>query len=107
MTRKIRKNPKTGVLEALRKLPKGKVATYKSLARRFRLSPRQVGRILNSNKCTKKYPCYKVVMSSGKIGGCNNGISRKIELLKKDGIDVKRGRIAIKKYIFQPKRGKL
>ena len=79
------------VLELLGKIPKGKVATYGSLAKAARTSPRAVGQIMRRNPYPKKYPCYKVVASSGRIhgyAGCLSGKSpkKKLELLEKDGI---------------------
>ena len=88
------------VLELLRKIPAGKVTTYKELARACKTSPRAVGRILRNNKQPERYPCYKVVMSDGSLGGyCGIAHSKKkIALLKKDGIVVKDGKIDLEKH---------
>ena len=53
----------------LKKIPKGKVATYKELARVCRTSPRAVGRVMAGNEHPKEYPCYKVVASNGELTG--------------------------------------
>ena len=79
----------------LKKIPKGKVATYKEFARVCGTSPRAIGRIMAQNKDPLNYPCYKVVSSNGRIGGYSGrgGLRGKQALLKKDGIRVKNGRI--------------
>jgi len=68
----------------LKKLPKGKLTTYKFLAEKFDSHPRAVARILATNK-DKTVPCYKVIRSDGKIGGynCLLGKSKK-KLIEED-----------------------
>ena len=53
----------------LKKIPKGKVTTYKELARVCKTSPRAIGRIMAQNEYPKEYPCYKVVASDGSLQG--------------------------------------
>lgn len=77
----------------LLKIPKGKVTTYKILAQKLETHPRAIGKMLNCNKQPEKYPCYKVIMSSGKLGGYEPGIKKKAKLLKKDGIEIKSNKI--------------
>ena len=79
--------------QLLKKIPRCKVTSYGILAKQLRTSPRAVGRMLNCNKYPDNYPCYKIVMSNGKIGGYSGGIAKKIDLLKRDGIVVKHGKI--------------
>ena len=91
------------VLELLAKIPKGKVTTYGDLSKAANSSPRAVGQIMRNNRNPVKYPCYKVVKSSGEIGGycgATSGgmISRKIALLRKDNIEVSNGRIDLRKF---------
>ena len=68
----------------LRKLPKGKLVSYKFLAEKFNSHPRGVGKILATNK-DKTVPCYKVVKSNGELGGYNwlHGESKK-KLIEKE-----------------------
>ncbi|MCH8048564.1 MGMT family protein [Patescibacteria group bacterium] len=77
----------------LKKIPKGKVATYKEMARVCKSSPRAIGRIMAGNDHPKEYPCYKVVASNGKLTGYSapGGLVTKAKLLKKDGIEIKKG----------------
>ena len=86
----------------LRKIPKGKVTTYKELARATKSSPRAIGSVMRYNKNPKRYPCYKVIKSDGSIGGYSGqtkgkNIRKKISLLTRDGIKIKNDKID-KKY---------
>jgi O-6-methylguanine DNA methyltransferase len=82
------------IYQVVKKIPKGKVLTYKEVAKLAK-KPRAwrvVGNILNKNK-NPKIPCHRVVRSDGKIGGYNLGRKKKISLLKKEGIKIKKGKI--------------
>jgi O-6-methylguanine DNA methyltransferase len=87
------------VLLFLKKIPQGKVATYKSIGDRFKLHPRVVGLIMSRNKHPEIYPCFKVVKSSGELGGysAEGGIRKKCMLLRKNGVELKK-RVNLKKY---------
>ncbi len=73
------------VLAAVRKIPRGKTATYREIARAAGnpRAYRAVGNILNKN-FSPKIPCHRVVRSDGKIGGYNRGAKKKLMLLKKE-----------------------
>ncbi|MCB9805751.1 MGMT family protein [Candidatus Nomurabacteria bacterium] len=73
------------VYDVVRKIPKGKVLTYKEVAKKSgsEKAVRAVGNILNKNY-DPKIPCHRVVRSDGKIGGYNRGASKKVNLLKKE-----------------------
>lgn len=92
-------------IKLLKKIPKGNVTTYAALAKAAKTSPRAVGAIMRSNRHPDEYPCYKVVRSSGEIGGYDGSeernIKKKIKLLKKDGIKIRNGRIDLKKYLHE------
>ena len=79
----------------LKKIPKGRVATYKELARVCKTSPRAIGRIMAGNEHPKEYPCYKVVASDGELTGYSapGGLKTKEKLLAQDGILVIKGRV--------------
>lgn len=87
-------NFKARVFKVVKKIPKGKVMTYRGIAKRsgFPRAWRVVGNILNKNK-DNKIPCHRVIRSDGKIGGYNRGVKRKIYLLKKERIKIDRNRI--------------
>jgi methylated-DNA-[protein]-cysteine S-methyltransferase len=74
------------VYEVVKKIPKGKVLTYKEVAKRAGniKASRAVGNILNKNH-NPKIPCHRVIRSDGKTGGHNRGQQMKIKILKKEG----------------------
>lgn len=74
----------------VKKIPKGKVLTYKEVARRAGKPKayRAVGNILNKNY-DPRIPCHRVIRSDGKIGGYNRGVVNKIKILKKEGMNLK------------------
>jgi methylated-DNA-[protein]-cysteine S-methyltransferase len=78
------------VINVVKKIPQGKVLSYKEVAARAGNSKaaRAVGNILNSyykycqdNKMPA-IPCHRVVRSDGKLGGYVLGSKKKKELLK-------------------------
>ncbi|OHA68468.1 MAG: hypothetical protein A3J68_01570 [Candidatus Wildermuthbacteria bacterium RIFCSPHIGHO2_02_FULL_48_16] len=84
----------------LKKIPKGRVATYKEMARICRTSPRAIGSIMASNKHPKDFPCYKVVSSKGELCGYSGpgGLKTKKKLLEKDGIKLVRSKVPAKYF---------
>ena len=88
-------------IRLLKKIPKGKVTTYKEIARACTTSPRAIGRIMAGNTHPARYPCYKVVASSGELTGYSapGGIARKRALLNRDGVRFV-GKRVDKKYFY-------
>lgn len=82
------------VYQVVRKIPKGKVSTYKEIAQKagFPRAWRAVGNVLNKNK-DKKIPCHRVIKSDDKIGGHREGLKKKIKILKKEGIKIINGKV--------------
>ncbi len=83
------------VYALLKKIPRGKVATYKGIALALGMHPRAVAAALRMNKDPFHIPCYKVVHADGRLGGysCEGGIILKERLLKKEGVLIKAGRV--------------
>ena len=89
------------VYALLRKVPKGKVTTYKNLANALGTRAyRAVGRAMACNPYAPHTPCHRVVSSDGTIGGFSGTkelnsapLRKKIALLKKEGVNVKDGKI--------------
>jgi len=83
------------VLELVSKVPRGRVTTYKELARALGnpRACRAVGNALAKNPRPLKIPCHRVVRSDGKIGGYKLGSQRKTELLRREGVKVENGRV--------------
>lgn len=73
------------VLNVVSEIPRGKILTYKQVAK-MAGSPkafRAVGNILNKNY-DPKIPCHRVIRSDGKAGGYNRGEKVKIEKIKEE-----------------------
>lgn len=93
------------VWELTKKIPKGKVTTYKEIAKKLRTKAyRAVGQALKRNKKPMIIPCHRVVNSDGSLGGYSgikNNI-KKIRLLKKEGIEISKNKIKnFKKCLFK------
>jgi len=88
------------VLKFTSKIPRGKVTTYSEIARALGKpnASRAVGNALARNEKPDIIPCYRVVCSDGSVGGYSSGAEEKICRLRKDGIEIKKGKIDLKKY---------
>jgi methylated-DNA-[protein]-cysteine S-methyltransferase len=92
------------VYKKLLQVPKGKITTYGELANAVGLKngQRTIGRIMNKNPYPAIVPCHRVVNSNGKIGGYAYGIDVKTNMLVKEGIKIKEGKILdFEKRIFR------
>ena len=78
------------VWNAISKIPKGKVKTYKELARSIRKpkASRAVANACGKNPFPIKIPCHRVIRSDGRLGGYSGkgGIKTKRKLLRSEGI---------------------
>ncbi len=81
------------VLQLCKKVPRGKVTTYGIIAQKLKTSPRAVGGALKRNKHPIVIPCHRVVKSDGSLGGYTSEKYRKDDLLKKEGLKIKEGKI--------------
>lgn len=95
------------VYEELKKVPRGRITTYKKLAEKIGTKAyRAVGTALAKNPYAPQVPCHRVVSSGGAIGGfmgnkTGKSINKKIKLLKEEGVLVKEGKILdFKKIVF-------
>ncbi|HTY44154.1 MAG TPA: MGMT family protein [Patescibacteria group bacterium] len=88
--------------EILRKVPKGRVTTYKEIARALKSKAyRAVGNAMNKNPYAPEVPCHRVINSDGNIGGFASGVKNKIKLLKSEGIEIINNKIDLDKYLFK------
>ena len=82
------------VLQILRKLPRGRTATYQSLAAKAGRpkAARYIGRIMNRNRLPLVIPCHRIVPKAGGLGGFSGGVRLKRRLLKLEraAVDKKR-----------------
>ena len=90
------------IYEAVKRIPRGCVATYGQVAEMAgnRLMARAVGNALHRNPDPEHIPCYRVVNAKGELSGrfAFGGPDVQAELLAADGIEVKDGRVDLKKY---------
>ena len=87
----------------VRKIPRGKVATYREVARAIGKpqAARAVGNALNKNPHAPQVPCHRIVQSDGLVGGYAKGVEAKVKILKEEGIKVQRGKINLKEFGFK------
>ncbi len=90
-------------LKLVSKVPRGRVATYKELARALGRPRawRAVGNALAKNPRPGVVPCHRVVRSDGRVGGYSLGRERKEKLLGEEGVKVENGKLRIKEYLFK------
>ena len=71
------------VWKELTRIKLGKTKSYGEIAKKFKLSPRHVGKICGQNKIAIAIPCHRVVRSDGSIGGfsARGGVILKQKLL--------------------------
>ena len=71
------------VWRELTKIKIGKTKSYGEIAKKFKLSPRHVGKICGQNKIPLAIPCHRVIRSDGTMGGFSapKGIVLKKKLL--------------------------
>ena len=95
------------VIQVVRKIPRGRVATYQQvagLAGKIHAS-RAVAWILNSSSEKYELPWHRVISKSGKIAfkPLTHNFRLQRRLLKKEGIEVDQfsGRVDLKKYQYR------
>ena len=95
-------SPTRRIYEAVKKIPKGCVATYGQVAELAgdKKMARAVGNALHKNPDPDGIPCYRVVNSKGELAGefAFGGAGAQARLLEADGIEVINGRVDLKKY---------
>ena len=98
----ISDSPSKRIYEAVKKIPKGKVATYgqvAAMAGNPKMS-RAVGNALHKNPEPSQIPCFRVVNAKGELSGefAFGGNGRQQALLEADGIEVIDGKVNLQKY---------
>jgi len=68
----------------IKQIKVGKTKSYGEIAKKYKLSPRHVGKICGQNEIPLIIPCHRVIRSNGEIGGysANGGIKLKKKLLE-------------------------
>ena len=95
-------SPTRRIYEAVKKIPRGKVATYGQVAEMAgnKKMARAVGNALHKNPDPEKIPCYRVVNAKGELAGefAFGGEGAQARLLQAEGIAVVDGRVDLKIY---------
>ena len=68
----------------LKKIKIGQTKSYGKIAKKYKLSPRHVGKICSQNKLMLLIPCHRVIRTDGSLGGFTSagGIKLKKKLLE-------------------------
>lgn len=90
------------VFAKTRLIPRGKVSTYKLLAKAVGRprAARAVGNALNKNY-DLRVPCHRVVRSNGAVGGFRDGIAVKEKILINEGVKIIKGKVVLEKYLYE------
>ena len=97
------------IYSLLKKVPKGKITTYKALANALGTKAyRAVGQAMRCNPYAPIVPCHRVVKSDGSIGGFSGSINpnskevkRKIRMLMQESVKIKNRKIELEKFLFK------
>ena len=78
------------VWQYIKNIPKGKVKTYKEIAKAIK-SPKSARAVANAcakNPYAPKIPCHRVIRSDGSLGGYSGrgGIKQKLRLLRSEKV---------------------
>lgn len=92
------------VWKLLKKIPSGKVSTYRLIAEKLRTKAyRAVGTVCHKNT-NPNIPCYRVVRSDGTVGICHvdSCHKKRIRSLRKEGIEIEGNKIVdFEKVLFK------
>lgn len=100
-------SPSKRIYEAVKRIPKGKVASYSQVAA-MAGNPRMcraVGNALHHNPDPENIPCYRVVNAKGELSGAFafGGADEQEKRLAADGIPVINGKVDLEKYGYYEK----
>ena len=100
-------SPSERLYEAVKRIPKGKVASYSQVAA-MAGNPRMcraVGNALHHNPDPENIPCYRVVNAKGELSGAFafGGADEQERRLAADGIPVINGKVDLEKYGYYEK----
>ena len=95
-------SPTKRIYEAVKRIPKGKVATYGKVAEMAgnKKMSRAVGNALHKNPDPENIPCFRVVNSKGELAleFAFGGMGEQRKLLEAEGIEVKDNKVDLSKY---------
>ena len=95
-------SPTKRIYEAVKRIPKGKVATYGQVAEMAgdKKMARAVGNALHKNPDPEHIPCFRVVNAKGELAGAFafGGEGAQAKRLEEDGFEVIDGKVDLSKY---------
>ena len=95
-------SPTKRIYEAVKRIPKGHVATYGQIAQMAgdKKMARAVGNALHKNPDPEHIPCFRVVNAKGELAGAFafGGGRAQEDLLRQDGVEVINGKVDLTKY---------
>lgn len=98
--------PSKRIYEAVKKIPKGCVATYAQVAEAAgdKKMARAVGNALHKNPDPSSIPCHRVVNAKGALAGnyAFGGAWKQAEILESEGVEVIDGRVDLEKFRWKP-----
>ncbi len=79
------------------------ISTYAEIAKSLDSKGyRAVGNAMANNPQPISIPCHRIIRSDGSLGGYALGINKKIQLLKKEGIQIKDNKVVdFKNKLYQ------
>ncbi len=98
----ISDSPSRRIYEAVKRIPRGQVATYAQIAEMAgdRKMARAVGNALHKNPDPDSIPCFRVVNAKGELSGefAFGGAGAQARLLRAEGVEVEDGRVDLKRF---------
>ena len=95
-------SPTKRIYEAVKKIPKGHVATYGQVAALAgdKNMARAVGNALHRNLDPEHIPCFRVVNAKGELAGgfAFGGAEVQARLLRADGVEVEKNRVDLTRF---------
>ena len=95
-------SPTKRIYEAVKRIPKGRVATYGQVAEMAgdKKMARAVGNALHKNPDPEHIPCFRVVNAKGELAGAFafGGEGAQAKRLEEDGVEVIDGKVDLSRY---------
>ncbi len=103
-------SPSKRIYEAVKRIPKGCVATYAQVAEAAgdRKMARAVGNALHKNPDPSTIPCHRVVNAKGQLAGeyAFGGAWKQAEILMAEGVEVEEGKVDLERFQWKEYLGK-
>ncbi len=97
--------PSRRIIDLIRSIPRGRVATYGQIAAMAGLprGARQVARLLHSCSRSRRLPWHRVINASGGISlPAGSGLELQRALLEREGVIFLRGKVSLRRYAWRP-----